>query len=86
MAYEFQEEHFKPYKHLSHAERTVELETQYWKYVEDNIGEKIEVQYAADLPAKEFGSGFSTDPNNEYSKHPWNFNNMDLLNNSMLQI
>ena len=86
MAEEFQEKHFAPFGDLSHDERTKEIEKQYWKYVEDNFGEKIEVQYAADLPSTEFGSGFPSDPTNQYSSHPWTFNNMDKLKNSMLQI
>lgn len=71
---------------LSHEERTEKLEEQYWKYVEDNQGERIKVQYAADLSSKEFGSGFPSDPNDPYTTHPWNLGNMDQLKNSMLQI
>eukprot|EP00344_Euplotes_crassus_P012057 CAMPEP_0196998582 /NCGR_PEP_ID=MMETSP1380-20130617/3931_1 /TAXON_ID=5936 /ORGANISM="Euplotes crassus, Strain CT5" /LENGTH=633 /DNA_ID=CAMNT_0042415199 /DNA_START=28 /DNA_END=1929 /DNA_ORIENTATION=- len=86
MAEEFQTKHYEPYQGLSHEERTKEMEKQYWKYVEDNQGERICVQYAADLSAKEFGSAFPSDPSDPYSSHPWNLTNMDRLKNSMLQI
>lgn len=34
------------------------LEKEYWNYVDNNVGEKINVQYAADLSVTTFGSGF----------------------------
>ena len=86
MAKKFQQKHFNKFKNLSHEERTAALEKEYWRWVEDNIGEKIKVEYAADLSAREFGSGFPIHWDNEYSVHPWNFNNLDKARNSLLQI
>lgn len=57
-ANKFQQKFFAKYKNLSHDERTVELEKEYWRFVEDNVGEKVKVEYAADLSSQEFGSGF----------------------------
>jgi len=71
---------------LSEKERGLELEKEYWQYVEDNVGERIKVEYAADLSSKEFGSGFPMYSDNEYSVHPWNLNYMDQLKNSLLQV
>lgn len=30
----------------------------------------------ADLDTEKYGSGFSKDPQNPYSSHPWNLNNL----------
>lgn len=86
MAKGFQSKHFSKYSNLSHEARTKELEKEYWKQVEDNLGERHRIEYAADLSSNEFGSGFPRFCDNEYSSHPWNLNNMDQLKDSLLQI
>lgn len=46
----------------SELEKTQEdywkLEKDYWNYVDNQVGDKIRVQYAADLAVTQFGSGF----------------------------
>jgi hypothetical protein len=86
VATEFQEKFYSKHGDLPHDERTVELEKEYWKYAEYNLGDRVTVEYAADLPSQRYGSGFSADPNNQYSKHPWNLNNFDRVKNSLFQI
>ena len=34
------------------------MEREYWNYVDNNAGDRIVVEYAADLPTTKFGSGF----------------------------
>ncbi len=34
------------------------IEKRYWDYVENQVGPKIKVQYAADLAVTTYGSGF----------------------------
>jgi hypothetical protein len=34
------------------------LEKDYWNYVDNNVGEPITVEYAADLAVTTYGSGF----------------------------
>jgi hypothetical protein len=34
------------------------LEKEYWKFVDHNVGETIVAEYAADLVANKYGSGF----------------------------
>lgn len=86
MAKAFEEKYYKKYEHLNHKERTLELEKEYWKIVEDNLGKKIVVQYAADLNSDNFGSGFPRHCDNDYSSHPWNLNNLNQLKDSLLQV
>lgn len=86
MAEEFQEPYFEQHSGLSQKERSLQIEKEYWKIVEDNIGDRIKVQYGADLSAEKFGSGFPKFSDNEYVRHPWNLNNMDEVKNSFLQI
>jgi [histone H3]-trimethyl-L-lysine4 demethylase len=86
MAKNFEEKYFKAYEHLSHKERTLELEKEYWKIVEDNLGKKVVVQYAADLSSEIYGSGFPKHCDNDYSSNPWNLNNINQLKDSLLQI
>jgi hypothetical protein len=35
-----------------------ELEKRYWDMVENNVGQRTRVEYAADLATSKFGSGF----------------------------
>lgn len=58
------------------------VETQYWNYVENQVGSEYRVEYAADLNADLFGNGFGmpnqklVDKNQQkYANHPWNFAN-----------
>lgn len=59
------------------------IETQYWDFVENQVGDRYKVEYAADLNADKFGNGFGM-PNQKlidenqakYVKHPWNFANL----------
>lgn len=34
------------------------LEKEYWNYVDNQVGDPIKVEYAADLSTTHFGSGF----------------------------
>ena len=36
------------------------IENKYWDLVENQIGANVKVEYAADLNANKFGSGFGT--------------------------
>ena len=58
------------------------LEKEYWNYVDNNVGEPLKVEYAADLSVTHFGSGFGREGQplldqrtEEYIDHPWNLNN-----------
>ena len=86
MAEAFQKKHFKKYEGLTHEQRTVELEKEYWRVVDDNIGERIKVEYAADLSSQEYGSGFPQFSDNSYASNGWNLNNINQLKDSLLQI
>jgi hypothetical protein len=51
--------------------------------VDNNVGDPITVQYAADLAVTVFGSGFGREgqkiinsQQKEYIDHPWNLNNL----------
>ena len=50
------------------------------------MGEDVRVEYAADLNANRFGSGFPTNKNidNKFTNHPWNLNNFQKQKNSIL--
>ncbi|KAL1916576.1 uncharacterized protein VTP21DRAFT_5767 [Calcarisporiella thermophila] len=53
-----------------------EVEKEFWRLVE-NPHEHCEVEYGADLHSSHHGSGFPTlsrNPDEPYSKHPWNLN------------
>ncbi|TKR89430.1 hypothetical protein L596_013535 [Steinernema carpocapsae] len=70
-----------------------EVEAEYWKNVHD-LSKCVTVKYGADLITSEVGSGFprKTDylvgPNQKvrmhYANHPWNLNNLPVLNESVL--
>lgn len=36
------------------------IETQYWNYVENQVGDQMTIEYAADLNANQYGNGFGT--------------------------
>ena len=69
------------------------MEKQYWNYVENQIGPKIKVQYAADLAVTTYGSGFGRRDSEQYFEpriekqldHPWNLNNFYKNDNSLMQ-
>jgi acid phosphatase class B len=67
----------------STREEYLKLEKDYWNYVDNNVGDPITVQYAADLSVTAFGSGFGKEGQKiihphqeEYLEHPWNLNNL----------
>lgn len=62
-----------------------EIEKEFWRCVDNNQGEKVQVDYAADLPANQYGIGETTEERKHYSRHPWNFNRMHMKANSLLQ-
>jgi hypothetical protein len=59
-----------------------ELERLYWRIVE-NAESRVEVEYGNDLSVVQFGSGFTADPSDPMSRHPWNLNVMPKLPNSL---
>lgn len=62
------------------------IEKEFWNCVENNNGDHIQVEYAADLPANEFGVNPETSEiHKQYSDHKWNLNKMYQRNNSLLQ-
>ena len=64
-----------------------EVEREFWRLIESTF-ENVEVEYGADLHSSLHGSGFPVaekNPNNKYSKCPWNLNNLPVLGNSLFQ-
>ena len=68
------------------------IEKSYWDHVDNQMGKDLKVEYAADLDAKRFGSGFGNrtqkilhekQPN--YTTHHWNFANFQNQKNSFFQ-
>ena len=60
--------------------------------VENNVGQRTRVEYAADIPTGKFGSGFGrpgqriVNENQEtYVDHPWNLSNFPRAFNSLMQ-
>ena len=60
--------------------------------VENQVGDLLKVEYAADLNAAYYGNGFGmkemtnlTEEQKKYVDHPWNFANFQLGKNSLLQ-
>jgi hypothetical protein len=60
--------------------------------VDNQIGPLIQVEYAADVPTSQFGSGFGRkgqavihSQQKEYESHPWNLNNLPQHKNSLMQ-
>jgi hypothetical protein len=56
-------------------------------YISENAsGDRVfEAEYAADLPANKFGSGFPTkEQDSKFGSHKWNFLNLNDAENSML--
>ncbi|KAG0239655.1 hypothetical protein BGX31_002584 [Mortierella sp. GBA43] len=63
------------------------VEREFWRLVE-NAFETAEVEYGADLHSSQHGSGFpmrSRDPDDEYSAHPFNLNNIPTLTQSLFR-
>ncbi|KAG0088604.1 hypothetical protein BGZ92_005939 [Podila epicladia] len=61
------------------------VEREFWKLVEDAY-ESAQVEYGADLHSTQHGSGFPSlerHPNDKYSTHPANLNNMPVLPESL---
>lgn len=68
------------------------IEEQYWDYVENQVGDQVKVEYAADVPVNVFGSAFGrfnqkvmSARQTEYVNHPWNLNNLMNQRNSLMQ-
>ena len=59
--------------------------------VENQVGPRTRVEYAADVPTARFGSGFAKDrkavisARQSYVDHPWNLNNLPKALNSLMQ-
>jgi len=69
-----------------------ELEKRYWDMVENNVGTRTRVEYAADVSTSKFGSGFGrpgqrvvSERQEQYVDHPWNLNNFPKAFNSLMQ-
>ncbi|KAG0235805.1 hypothetical protein BGX31_004171 [Mortierella sp. GBA43] len=61
------------------------VEREFWKLVE-NAYDNVEVEHGADLHSAQYGSGFPTlerQPNDKYSAHPANLNNIPVLPESL---
>ena len=62
------------------------IERDFWDIVEEgSLRHDVQVVYGADLPTLTHGSGFATDPEDPYSKQPWNLNVMPTLAGSLLR-
>ncbi|CDW79070.1 lysine-specific demethylase 5b [Stylonychia lemnae] len=68
------------------------IEKEYWKYVENQMGPLMKVEYAADLNVQLYGSGFGREGqqvqdkrSEEYLDHPWNLNNLYKQEGSLMQ-
>ena len=61
------------------------IEEQYWNYVHTDTEKTMKVEYAADIPAHEYSSGFPTNETDPYANHPWNFNIINKGENTLLQ-
>ena len=59
--------------------------------VENNVGQRTSVEYAADVPVLKFGSGFpragqkGVSDRDPYLHHPWNLNNLPGAHDSLIQ-
>lgn len=57
----------------------------YWDFADNSETEKVKVEYAADLPHKDFGRTNYEESEQWYLNHPWNLNKMHMRHNSLLQ-
>mmetsp|Transcript_18955 Transcript_18955/g.21774 ORF Transcript_18955/g.21774 Transcript_18955/m.21774 type:complete len:191 (+) Transcript_18955:424-996(+) len=73
------------YKELTERQQYDELEKKFWYLVDHSQSEKTVVEYAADLPANEFGTQAIGEEVKADFDHPWNLNKMYLNHNSLLQ-
>jgi len=78
--------------HIENNSETKDIEADYWDMVDNQSGPETLVEYAADVPTLQFGSGFGRkgqkeiDPRQvEYQEHPWNLNNLPSQFNSLMQ-
>lgn len=67
------------------------LEKEYWNFVDNNVGDPVKVEYAADLAVTTFGSGFGREGQKildkkqlDYLDHPFNLNNLYKQHNSLM--
>lgn len=78
---------FKIIHFESSSTTELQIEEEFWNIVGCPFKE-VKVEYGADLHTSIHGSGFPTlksDPQNSYSRHPWNLNNTSLLPGCLLQ-
>jgi len=64
-----------------------DLETEFWRLVQ-SPHETVEVEYGADVHSTTHGSAMptmETHPLNQYSKDPWNLNNIPIVSESLLR-
>lgn len=76
---------------LSNDADYANLEKRYWDMVENNVGPRTRVEYAADVSTSKFGSGFGrpgqrvvSERQEAYVNHPWNLNNFPKAFNSLM--
>ena len=67
------------------------VEKEYWRLVA-SMDDNVTVEYGADLHTNDFGSGFPTEKSKlvlfsdmEYIKHPWNLNNIPVMDGSVFK-
>jgi len=67
------------------------VEREFWRLV-SSMDDTVTVEYGADLHTNDFGSGFPTKKSKcahpsdlEYIDHPWNLNNLPILEGSVFK-
>jgi hypothetical protein len=83
MANEFKETWYKS-RSKPHDVSASELEAEFWKILEDS-DRHVAVSYGSDVDTTKTGSGFSTSPDDPYSKFGWNLNVLPGLEGSILK-
>ena len=78
---------FDPIKNEYRQPSEEDVEREFWRLTESLDGQEP-VEYGADIHSTTHGSGFPTmerDPFNQYSKDPWNLNNLPLDRESLFR-
>ncbi|XP_053210846.1 lysine-specific demethylase 5D-like isoform X3 [Panonychus citri] len=88
MADQFKADYFRLPPHMVPLSR---VEKEFWRLV-SSMDESVTVEYGADLHTNDFGSGFPTKKSKfispadlEYIDHPWNLNNLPILEGSVFK-
>ncbi|XP_015794969.1 lysine-specific demethylase 5D isoform X2 [Tetranychus urticae] len=88
MADQFKADYFRLPPHMVPLSR---VEKEFWRLV-STMDESVTVEYGADLHTNDFGSGFPTKKSKfispadlEYIDHPWNLNNLPILEGSVFK-